>query len=329
MSKVCYNGKYPAEAFENRDGKLFCIECGEWLPIVMFRKRRDTKRGYNMCCKRCYTNSAENCNSEVWIDVVGFEGFYKVSRTGKILSCERIIFNKGNSVYLPAKIHNQRSNAQGYLTAVLSKDGHSKKFLVHRLVAMAFLPNPNKYDCVNHKNEVKTDNRVENLEWCSREYNNNYGTRNARISEKHCGSHRSHIQVTNMIKAQRRKMCPVIQEDEYGHIVGWYRTVADAVEQTSIQHIHSALYRNGKAGGFSWKKISEGCFKALSDMNDENDIEQWFVITCEVYCEMPTGYMFKAQPYPSKWHVGTSIDPMYCRKATAKEIVEHFKNRKL
>lgn len=323
MSKVCYNGKYPAETFESRDGKLFCIECGEWLPIVMFGKRRSTKRGYNMCCKRCYTTSTENCNGEVWIDVVGFEGFYKVSRTGKILSCERIITNKGKSVYLPAKIHNQRLNAQGYLTVILSKDGHSKNCLVHRLVAMAFLPNPNKHDCVNHKNEVKIDNRVENLEWCSREYNNNYGTRNARISEKHSGSHRNTTHVANMVKAQRKKMCPVIQEDDCGHIVGWYRTVAEAIEETGIRHIHSALYRNGKAGGFNWRKISEDCFKALAAINDENDLNQWYVCDVPYWCDLRQGdWVIKRDTMDH-----TTFFPSVFHKATAEEIIKHFKEK--
>ena len=64
-------------------------------------------------------------------------------------------------------------------------------------------------------------------------------------------------------------------------------------------------------------------FKALAAMNDENDREQWFIITADVYCDLPPGHMFKCQPHPSQWHVGASIDPMYCRKATTEEI-EHF-----
>lgn len=203
---------------------------------------------------------------------------------------------------------------------ILSKDGHSKNCLVHRLVAMAFLPNPNKHDCVNHKNEVKIDNRVENLEWCSREYDNNYGTRNARISEKHSGSHRNTTHVANMVKAQRKKMCPVIQEDDCGHIVGWYRTVAEAIEETGIRHIHSALYRNGKAGGFNWRKISEDCFKALAAMNDENDLEQWFVVE-------HTGSADELVLVNSEDALAYIQSGDGWRKATAEEIVEHFKEK--
>ena len=65
----------------------------------------------------------------------------------------------------------------GYLRLPLTINNKAKSYLVHRLVALAFIPNPNNYPEVNHKNEDKTDNRVENLEWCDRSYNINYGNR--------------------------------------------------------------------------------------------------------------------------------------------------------
>lgn len=82
---------------------------------------------------------------------------------------------------------------------------------------------------------------------------------------------------------------------------------------------------------FSLEMVYEDCgtdielFKALAAMNDENDREQWYIITVDVYYDWPQGHMFKCQPHPSEWHVGTSIDPMYCRKATAEEIIKYFK----
>lgn len=79
----------------------------------------------------------------------------------------------------------QFKDTNGYLQVGLCKDGKTRSFLVHRLVALAFIPNPhpNEWNQVNHKNEDKTNNRVTNLEWCDCEYNNNYGTRNKRISQ--------------------------------------------------------------------------------------------------------------------------------------------------
>lgn len=317
MNKTIHNGKYPPEAFHLKDGKLLCVECKEWLPIGMFCKRRNTKRGYNMCCKRCYGRNSQDINGELWADVLGFEGFYKVSPTGKILSCERIINNNGNNVYLPAKIHNQRLNSKGYLTVVLSKNGHSGNFLSHRIVAEAFIPNPNKYDSVNHKNEIKTDNRVDNLEWCDRAYNNNYGTRNERISKKHLGSKRSDSHIRNMIKAQRTKPCPVIQKDDKGSVIKWFLTVADAIEQTGIQHIHSAIYRNGKSGGFYWERISYDCLRALAAINDEMLMNQWYV----VYDGNEEEMTFVENEHDLEF-IFRNIN---FRKATAEEIVEYFK----
>lgn len=71
---------------------------------------------------------------------------------------------------------------KGYYQVALSKDGKEKKQRIHRLVAVAFLDNPFNYTDINHKDEIKTNNKVDNLEWCTREYNNNYGTKPQRTS---------------------------------------------------------------------------------------------------------------------------------------------------
>ena len=72
----------------------------------------------------------------------------------------------------------------GYLQVHLCKKGVPRWFMVHRLVAISFIPNPNKYKVVNHRDEIKTNNNVSNLEWCTIKYNTNYGTRNKRASIK-------------------------------------------------------------------------------------------------------------------------------------------------
>ena len=105
---------------------------------------------------------------EIWKDIPDYEGLYQVSNLGNVRSMN---YHKSGFVKLltPTLI-------VGYPRVMLSKNGASHGFLVHRLVAIAFIPNPHGYDCVNHKDESRTNNRVENLEWCTKAYNNTYGT---------------------------------------------------------------------------------------------------------------------------------------------------------
>lgn len=100
---------------------------------------------------------------EIWKDVPDYEGIYQVSNYGNV---------RRDGKHLKPGI-----GSHGYPLVVLSKGGKTKSFTVHRLVASAFLPNPNNMKCVNHKDESRTNNHVDNLEWCSFKYNNAYGTR--------------------------------------------------------------------------------------------------------------------------------------------------------
>lgn len=102
---------------------------------------------------------------EVWKDIPMYEGIYEVSTFGRVRS------------KVTGSITIGYPNHKGYLRAYIYLNGMMKKEFVHRLVAITFLPNPNNYPQVNHKDEDKTNNRVDNLEWCTCEYNNNYGTR--------------------------------------------------------------------------------------------------------------------------------------------------------
>lgn len=110
---------------------------------------------------------------EIWKDIPGYEGSYQVSNYGRVKRLEHIT---PNNIRLPEKISTQFKNQNGYMMVILSKNGEGKQFVVHRLVAQAFLPNPNNLPFVNHKDESRIHNNVENLEWCTAKYNSNYGT---------------------------------------------------------------------------------------------------------------------------------------------------------
>ena len=112
---------------------------------------------------------------QIWKDIEGFEN-YQVNQIGQVRSLN---YRQTGKV----KRLKSTPNRGGYLIVCLYKDGKCYPKYVHQLVAEAFIPNPNNLPQVNHIDEDKANNHVNNLEWCTREYNNNYGTRNERASK--------------------------------------------------------------------------------------------------------------------------------------------------
>ena len=122
--------------------------------------------------------------TEEWRDIAGYDDYYQVSSFGRVKSLERYIQQSDGMkapYRIPPKILKTKRSPNGYLFVHLSKDGKAHPHRIHRMVAEAFIPNPEGLPSVNHKNEDKTDNRVENLEWCTVGYNNDYGTRQQRV----------------------------------------------------------------------------------------------------------------------------------------------------
>lgn len=144
-----------------------------------------------------------------------------------------------------------------YIVNLYDAAGKLHRPLVHRLVALTYLPNPNNLPQVNHKDENKLNNHVENLEWCSVEYNLNYGTRLQRISEKMTGQTRQPYHRTNPLPTK-----PVIQIDkEQDIVIQVYASVTDAAKAlgkgaTTIRQVAQHEKYCHTAAGFRWEYIS-------------------------------------------------------------------------
>ncbi len=158
--------------------------------------------------------------NEIWRDVLGFENIYKVSNFGNVISIEREVPNGPCTTRIvPETILNKFDNGKGYITVSLSKCCKSKKHYVHRLVANAFIPNPNLFKEINHKDEDKSNNHVSNLEWCTSSYNKRYGTYIKRVIETRNRNKRGSYEK------------PVYAYDLNGNFVKEYRSVAEASRQ--------------------------------------------------------------------------------------------------
>ena len=185
----------------------------------------------------------ENEKEEIWKDIKGYEGRYLVSNRGRVKSLERIVIRKnGRKFSIKERILKPFTNHSGYLVVILSGgNGKNKTFLVHRLVCKAFHENPKSKPCVNHIDENKANNVVSNLEWCTYEENNNYGTRTARIA-----------------KTQSK---PVGQYTLDGELVKIWQSTSDVQRQLGFSQAHISKVARGKrktAYGYVWKYVEEG-----------------------------------------------------------------------
>jgi hypothetical protein len=111
---------------------------------------------------------------EDWADVKNYEGVYQVSSLGRVRSLDRIDATNGNHRILKGRVLRPGLNGNKYLHVILYDRGSKKGIRVHKLVALAFIPNPMGFSEINHKDGIKTNNVVTNLEWCNRSYNMNH-----------------------------------------------------------------------------------------------------------------------------------------------------------
>lgn len=168
----------------------------------------------------------------LWRDIAGYEGMYLVSDEGEIISLPRTVLCGRKTINRRAKLLKPHLRGKGrllYPAVTLSKDGESKSFSIHRLVADAFIPNPDGLPEVNHKDENPLNNRADNLEWCTHQYNIDYS------------KSRSVAQITN------------------GKVIAVYKSIADAgrrsgVKRTSINNVLTG-----------WATTAGGCQLAYCD----------------------------------------------------------------
>ncbi len=177
---------------------------------------------------------------EIWKDIPGYEGLYQVSNLGRVKSMARVDA-RGN--HRNEKILKNNDDGKGYRRVVLSKDAIKKYFFVHRLVALVFIPNPNNYPIINHKDENPENNNVSNLEWCDFSYNSRYGT--------------ALVKMVNNRKGKTAQK-PIIQLSKNNEIIHFYPSIAQAARETGIRQSDISMCCSGinkSSGGYIWRYI--------------------------------------------------------------------------
>lgn len=177
---------------------------------------------------------------EIWKDIVGYEGLYQVSNLGRVKRLAREAkYSNGTIHHYEEMIIKPKINKFGYYYLTLYRNSIKWSARVHKLVANAYVPNQHNYQCVNHIDENKLNNRADNLEWCSKAYNNTYNNIRQRAGQ-------------NIAK-------PVIAFDGIHKFGTYFKSEADAAKylgKTTCAQISSCL--NGKAKtayGYEWKFV--------------------------------------------------------------------------
>lgn len=186
---------------------------------------------------------------EIWKDIPGYEGVYQASNLGRIRGVDRI--DVGGRKW-KGKVLSQ-CVCRGYKKVGLNYARINKQCAVHRLVALAFIPNPNGYEQINHKDENPANNMVENLEWCDYMYNRNYGNRNKKAAASQSKRLKGRIPLANMPKPVA-KLSP-----ESGEILETFVSASEAARKCGIQESKISLACRGlrnTPGGYKWKYIN-------------------------------------------------------------------------
>ena len=184
-------------------------------------------------------------SGEIWRPIQGYEGLYEVSSYGRVYSLERYVKSKrGWSKKIKPRIMKCVPTTYDYFSVSLKKDSNTYFANIHVLVGRAFIHNPYNLPQINHKDENKHNNIVNNLEWCDCEYNNNYGTRMQRIRDSQMND--------------KQKSKPVLQYSEDNVFIKEYPSISEANRVTGISECGIAGVCKKKknhftAGNYKWK----------------------------------------------------------------------------
>lgn len=189
---------------------------------------------------------------EVWKDIKDYEGLYQINNKGEVKALEKTIWNGQGYLYFPEKIRKLNPDKDGYLNITLSNKGKVKTFKIHRLEAEAFIPNPNNLPEVNHKDGDKTNNNVDNLEWCTRKENQKHAFRIGLINQN---GERNHMY--GKLGADNPNSIPIYQLNKNtGDIIREYDSLASAGRDLGVNTGKICLVCQGKrnsAYGYKWK----------------------------------------------------------------------------
>lgn len=186
-----------------------------------------------------------NYINEIWLPIIGYEG-YEVSNYGNVRSIDRNIINNNRIHKLKSKPLKPEKNRYGYYQVTLCVDGNRKSMTIHKLVAEAFISNPENKPEVNHKDGIKTNCNVFNLEWNTHSENNQHAYNTGLNKGAWIGK----------FGVKHPKSKPVIQLDKVGNIQNRFVSAREAYVKTGVSHkniSNCCLGRIMSAGGYVWK----------------------------------------------------------------------------
>ena len=191
-------------------------------------------------------------DKEIWKDIPGYEGLYQISNLGRVKSLKRKVYaGRGRMRWQYEKILSEnKTNGNGYKIVSLNKESKSQNKYIHRLVAEAFLENPNNYKYINHKDENKSNNCVDNLEFCTAQYNSTY----------------NNLHIRNGLKKRNNKYSKkILQLNDNDEIITIFPSISEASRQLNVsyQAISDCLRGIQKhSAGYKWKYADDELPKA-------------------------------------------------------------------